>query len=79
MKNQRYKVSCGSIDIRIDINWDEAERESHVIQAMTRGTKHAWATLSTIRISLGKGTRRADVKRIVQAITDARAVGSIQK
>jgi cysteine desulfurase len=58
---------------------DEAKRESHVIQAMTRGTKHAWATLSTIRISLGKGTRRADVKRIVQAITDARAVGSIQK
>jgi hypothetical protein len=25
MKNQRYKVSCGSIDIRIDINWDEAD------------------------------------------------------
>ncbi len=24
MKNQRYKVSCGIIEIRIDVNWDQA-------------------------------------------------------
>lgn len=25
MKKQRYKVSCDSIQIRIDVNWDEAD------------------------------------------------------
>lgn len=58
---------------------DETKRESHVIRAMTRGTTREWTTLSTIRISLGKGTRLGDVKKIVQAVTDARVVGSIQK
>lgn len=25
MRNQRYKVSCDTIQIRIDVNWDEAD------------------------------------------------------
>jgi cysteine desulfurase len=58
---------------------DETKRESHVIQAMTRGTDRSWAAASTIRISLGKGTRLSDVGKIVKALSDAREVGSIQK
>jgi cysteine desulfurase len=73
------RMDAQGISVATKSACDETKRESHVIHAMTQGTARAWAAQSTIRISLGRGTRLSDVGKIVKALSDARVVGSIQK